>query len=229
MRNHYEVLGVLRDATPEQIKRAWRVRSSATHPDKHPETHGDGVEQAAVNRAYEVLSDPERRAFYDKHGQERPTETIEEKGRAELARVFAKIIDESEGSIVDKARDFLGIHRDNLAQHLKRIEIASKKLQARSGKVKVKTGDNVVQALIDNNLKMLAEAKLTAEQGLAVNAAAQIALANYEEEAPPPPSDDARAAAQRVEEAMLAAISAMGSTRAGKAFTGNPFTGNWWR
>lgn len=63
--NPYEILGIKSDATAEQIKRAHRKKSMRTHPD-----HGGAREDfEAVQKSYEVLSDPERRAHYDRTGE----------------------------------------------------------------------------------------------------------------------------------------------------------------
>ncbi len=65
--NHYETLGVASDATPDEIKRAFRKKSSQHHPDK---PGGDAEKMAAVNAAYECLGDPERRLGYDQTGRD---------------------------------------------------------------------------------------------------------------------------------------------------------------
>lgn len=66
--NHYEALGVKRDAKYEDIKKAFRQRALEFHPDKAPEQF---KEQAAesfkkINEAHEILSDRSRRGTYDK-------------------------------------------------------------------------------------------------------------------------------------------------------------------
>jgi molecular chaperone DnaJ len=65
-RDYYEILGVSRDATGEEIKKAFRRIARVTHPD----ANDGGPESAAAFReaaeAYEVLSDPERRRRYDR-------------------------------------------------------------------------------------------------------------------------------------------------------------------
>ena len=66
-RNYYEVLGVNRDATDEDIKKAFRKLAFQYHPDHNS---GDGAEERfkEVNEAYEVLSNSEKRTTYDRFG-----------------------------------------------------------------------------------------------------------------------------------------------------------------
>jgi len=64
-RDPYSVLGVGRDATPEQIKQAFRTLAHKYHPDK---AGGDAARFKEINEAYQILSDPEKRARYDRYG-----------------------------------------------------------------------------------------------------------------------------------------------------------------
>ncbi|GAA2182700.1 molecular chaperone DnaJ [Brooklawnia cerclae] len=65
--DYYTILGVSRDATAEQIKKAYRKMAMKVHPDVA--TDPDAEEKfKQVNEAYEVLSDPDKRAVYDRGG-----------------------------------------------------------------------------------------------------------------------------------------------------------------
>ena len=63
--NYYDVLGVANDATQEEIKSSFRELAKKTHPDRTKKNSEE--EMAALNKAYEVLSDEESRQTYDKY------------------------------------------------------------------------------------------------------------------------------------------------------------------
>jgi DnaJ-class molecular chaperone len=65
--NYYELLGVTRNATPEDIKRAFRKLAMQYHPDRNPGREKWANEKfKQINESCEVLSDPDKRAAYDK-------------------------------------------------------------------------------------------------------------------------------------------------------------------
>lgn len=68
MSDLYETLGVPRNATPEQIKKAYRALARQHHPDANPADSVSEERFREIAQAYEVLSDPERRAHYDRFG-----------------------------------------------------------------------------------------------------------------------------------------------------------------
>ena len=66
-RDYYDVLSVARGATADELKKAFRKLAMEFHPDRNPAT-GAEARFREVNEAYEVLSDPEKRAMYDRFG-----------------------------------------------------------------------------------------------------------------------------------------------------------------
>ncbi len=67
-RDYYEVLGVARDASPEQIKKAYRKLAIALHPDKNPGDKEAEEKFKEATEAYQVLSNEESRSKYDRFG-----------------------------------------------------------------------------------------------------------------------------------------------------------------
>jgi len=66
MPTYYDVLQVERDASPDRIRRAYRKLAQKYHPDKMPGNANAVRAMAAINAAYEVLSDAEQRAEHDR-------------------------------------------------------------------------------------------------------------------------------------------------------------------
>jgi len=69
-RDFYKILGVNNDATDVALKKAFRKLSLKYHPDKNKDDEEAHKRFVEVNEAYEVLSDPDKRATYDLHGEE---------------------------------------------------------------------------------------------------------------------------------------------------------------
>ncbi|KAL1131910.1 hypothetical protein AAG570_011521 [Ranatra chinensis] len=68
MKCYYEVLNVIQDATDDDLKKAYRKLALKWHPDKNPDNIDEAKEQfQLVQQAYEVLSDPQERSWYDNH------------------------------------------------------------------------------------------------------------------------------------------------------------------
>jgi len=71
MADHYAILGVSRDASADEVKRAYRKLARRFHPDANPNDAEAAEHFKEVTHAYEVLSDPDKRQRYDMFGDER--------------------------------------------------------------------------------------------------------------------------------------------------------------
>src|SRR5712692_7078605 len=65
----YKILGVKRDAKPEEIKKAYRRLARKYHPDVNPGDKSAEERFKQTTEAFDVLSDPKKRAVYDRFGQ----------------------------------------------------------------------------------------------------------------------------------------------------------------
>ena len=70
-RDYYEVLGITQNASPEEIKRAYRKMARQYHPDVNKAAEAEATFKE-INEANDVLSDPEKRAMYDRFGHNAP-------------------------------------------------------------------------------------------------------------------------------------------------------------
>lgn len=86
----YDTLGCSADASDDDVRKAYRRACQRAHPDKHG---GDGRQQQEINDAFAVLSDPERRAEYDRTGNTGPKRDHDEMARNTILQEFARMVE----------------------------------------------------------------------------------------------------------------------------------------
>lgn len=67
--DYYKILGVKKDIPQKDVKRAYLKRAKQFHPDLHPDDPKAKAKFQAVNEAYQVIGDPDKRAKYDQYGE----------------------------------------------------------------------------------------------------------------------------------------------------------------
>ena len=68
--DYYEVLGVSKNATTDELKRAYRSQAMKYHPDRNPNNPEAEAKFKEINEAYDVLKDEQKRAAYDRYGKQ---------------------------------------------------------------------------------------------------------------------------------------------------------------
>jgi DnaJ-class molecular chaperone len=110
MEDHYKPLGVRRNADQQEIKDQYRLLSKKYHPDK-PDGNAEKFKKLAS--AYEVLSDPERRRFYDLTGSDVSEKDYDRKAGGLLQQMFQLVLSQN-GLIKIQKMDILLEMKNNL-------------------------------------------------------------------------------------------------------------------
>lgn len=152
----YETLGVKKNASRDEIKKAMKEKAKKTHPDKG----GSEDEMKEVNKAYAILINPEKRKNYDETGDESPRQTFESRFLSLLNRIFLSIVeqyDEEEikyEKITDDVKKRLSGIRIELSKDLKEKENKFKKNQEVYNRIKNKE-ESLIGIVMKNEIDML--------------------------------------------------------------------------
>src|SRR5690242_15274145 len=71
-KDYYDILGINKKSSEDEIKKAYRKLALKYHPDRNPGDKEAEVKMKEINQAYSVLSDKEKRQSYDRYGNEEP-------------------------------------------------------------------------------------------------------------------------------------------------------------
>ena len=98
-RDYYAVLGVSRDASSQDLKKAYRKLAVQYHPDKNQGNKVAEKKFKEISQAYETLSKPEKRATYDRHGHEAFTRSTQAGGAHDPVEMFREFFNGGGSSI----------------------------------------------------------------------------------------------------------------------------------
>ncbi len=156
-KDYYAILGVAKEATLEEIKAAYRVLVRRFHPDVNPDNPHAAEVTASINEAFDVLSDPEKRAMYD-NGADTSGVGLAEEAKAVFLRLFKDIIDNMASAPmgydpVKTMHSTLAANLDKFKAQQARAEKAIKQLSKTRARVKTPEGKaNLAHEVIDNLL-----------------------------------------------------------------------------
>lgn len=172
--NLYRLLGVAKDATAEQVKKAYRSKAKKLHPDRG----GDEEQFHRVHVAYEVLIDPDRRRRYDETGEYDESPTPEQFIKPEVKTLLFQCLSEAmfpqtmmgpppdvspkRTNLVNKMINLLDQGLRNKREEVKELKHRRKKLEEAVGRFTTDEEVNLLDGMvkhyidsIDNTLKRL--------------------------------------------------------------------------
>lgn len=184
--NPYEVLGVPRNALPLQIKMAFRNKAKECHPD----LGGDAKEFEDLKLCYDVLSDPEKRAEYDRTGQLKKTEpnNVLPDAYNRIGIVFQTVLAELKGrNAIPEQCDLIRLMTTNFREGIARRIDERKQLQdniplwdAFRGRFSAKKGRNYLSDLVASTITQMQEQLKTLDRWDAADKMALTMLDDYE-------------------------------------------------
>lgn len=177
--NPYEALGVAKDATADEIRAAYRKLAKKHHPDKG----GDKERMAAINDAYAVLSDPNRRKRYDDTGKTDETD-IDAEVRQVITVAFNKVIDNNDlDRGIDAVIDVVQQAYNKISGDIDLAKSARGKLEVRRDRFRTKDGENIYHTIIDARIAQIDQSMKVMGHRLKVCDLALKELDKYEGEA----------------------------------------------
>lgn len=186
--NLYKILGVEEDATQEEIKKAYRSRAMKVHPDTNPDNPEEAAEcMAELSDAYEILSDPDRRAEYDERGVvEGSLHSMYDVANDILTQCFADLL-QTHGpdgllriNVVKCVRGKFKNGLDEQHTSLKKAKLDVKKLRVVRGRICHPEEENAFSRVIDTSLHAIEKYMEQTDGGIrALNLALEL-LDQYE-------------------------------------------------
>lgn len=165
----YDILGVAKDATAEQLKKARQALAKKYHPDRQG---GDSEKMQAVNKAYDVLSDPTARKHYDETGGIAGVQPLDTAAKDTIRQGVKQIL--MSGNLKDE-NNLLATLRANIAET--RAKIHEQRLilprtlaltERRLDKITSKGSETFIQDVLRNAIDGMTEQIKSLDKGLLI-------------------------------------------------------------
>ena len=182
MTDPYTTLNVPRDASADDIKAAYRKACAQNHPDRGGSTDA----MAAINDAYAILGDQDRRKRFDETGAANEEATTDQRARSHIMQAFAHALEN------ERILDPIVFVRDdlqNLIDQGARINLQAtcliSRLNRQRGKLKSKSGNTMLHNIIDEKIRHSTEAIEHNKRGIEMAARALEMLDDFDFEVEP--------------------------------------------
>lgn len=175
MNNPYDVLGVTRDATDSDIKQAYRDKAKSAHPD----AGGSADAFATLSRAYALLSNPERREYYDRTGGDLEGDAVENNATTIVIGAIQHVLSNTaiermdKVDMVAKVRAAIGILesecktlKSRASRELDKLVKMESIMTERLTHQKLKTENNYFLSIIDGEKSKVERGMVEVEQNL---------------------------------------------------------------
>ncbi|MDM9625348.1 DnaJ domain-containing protein [Rhizobium sp. S152] len=180
MTNPYEILGVRRDGTDDQIKAAYRRRAKTTHPD----SGGDPEAFARVQKAYELLLDPVRRKVFDDTGYDvELADPVDLQALIVIEKLVNQLtLDEREPGTFDP----LAHMRNDLSEEMRKARFSKRELERHSARIEhhlerleKRPATDILGSMLRSRIKAIAAAISETEAKIKANERACEMLYDY--------------------------------------------------
>lgn len=175
MQDHYQTLGVARDASQSEIRTAYRKAASEAHPDR---PGGCAERMQAVNVAFEVLGNPERRAAYDRGEGEGSPDAI---AREILRAIFTEAISDDADDVLRYSLDKL--HRSEIGAREKLLvqRNAIARMEKQRQRITAKGERDMYHSILENAISKAKDELKDLEQNIVhVERVRELLKAEYE-------------------------------------------------
>ena len=177
--NHYDELDVDNNASTKEIKKAYKVKAFKHHPDKEG---GDVDKFKAIQKAYNVLSDTEKRDHYDRTGQDVPKKDDPEQI---IMAIFSQILESGDyqGNIIDRVKGHIQDGINKAEKDLIQNEQKIKKLDKQKGRI-ITSRENAFEMIIASKIEELISAKEPIQRTIKGGAELLLLLDTYSDSKP---------------------------------------------
>jgi len=187
-RDYYQVLGVAKGSSKDDIKKAYQKLARKYHPDVSTEPD-HAARMLEINEAWSVLGDGQKRIAYDKGESVLTQDELEAQAKTWLHQHFAKAVDEDQPNIVAWVRQARSANENALRAGIADMTSKRNKLEIQRKKILVKaTGRrNLAYEVIDEKIRLATLAVSNMTKGLGVLEIVSDLITDYDDVAPPPP------------------------------------------